>query len=59
MVRDIHSIGNAASKLHRTRLYVKVSQSDLPHETYMDLVTSMTETFKLDFESTAHPDYVR
>jgi hypothetical protein len=40
MVRDIHSIGNVATKLHRTRLYVNVSQSDLPHETYMDLVTS-------------------
>ena len=58
IIRDIHSIGNAATKLHRTRLYVNVSQSDLPHETYMDLVTSMTETFKLDFESTIHPGFV-
>ena len=54
----IHSIGNATTKLHRTRLYVNISQSDLPHEAYMDLITSMTETFKLDFESAAHPGFV-
>jgi hypothetical protein len=58
MLRDIHSIGNAATKLYRTRLYVNVAQNDLSHEAYMDLVTSMTETFKLDFESTTHPGYV-
>lgn len=58
MVRDIHAIGNAATKLHRTRLYVNISQADLPHETYMDLVTTMTETFRLDFESSIHPGYV-
>ena len=58
MIRDIHSIGNAATKLHRTRLYVNVSQSDLPHESYIDLITSMTDTFKLDFESTDHPGFV-
>ena len=58
MIRDIHSIGNAATKLHRTRLYVNVSQSDLSHESYIDLITSMTDTFKLDFESTDHPGFV-
>ena len=58
MARDIHSIGNATTKLHRTRLYVNISQADLPHETYMDLVTTMTETFKLDFESVEHPGFV-
>ena len=58
MVRVIHSIGNAATKLHRTRLYVNISQSDLPNEAYMDLVISMTATFKLDFESTAHPGFI-
>lgn len=58
MLRDIHSIGNAATKLHRTRLYVNVAQNELSHEAYMDLVTSMTKTFKLDFESAAHPGYV-
>ena len=58
MVRDIHSVGNAATKLHRTRLYVNISQSDLPHEAYMELVTSMTETFKSDFESAVHPGFV-
>lgn len=58
MIRSIHSIGNAATKLHRTRLYVNISQADLPHEAYMDLVTTMTETFKLDFESVEHPGYV-
>ena len=58
MVRDIHSVGNAATKLHRTRLYVNISQSDLPHEAYMELVTSMTETFKNDFESAVHPGFV-
>ena len=54
MIRSIHSIGNAATKLHRTRLYVNISQADLPHEAYMDLVTTMTETF----ESVEHPGYV-
>lgn len=58
MVRDIHSIGNAATKLHRTRLYANISQGDLPHEQYMDLVTTMADTFKLDFESTDFPGYV-
>ena len=58
MVRDIHSIGNAATKLHRTRLYANVTQAELPHEEYMDLVTSMADTFKLDFESTEHPGFV-
>ena len=58
LVRDIHSIGNAATKLHRTRLYVNVSQSDLTHESYIDLITTMTETFKLDFESAVHPGFV-
>ena len=58
MARDIHSIGNATTKLHRTRLYLNISQADLPHETYMDLVTTMTETFKLDFESVEHPGFV-
>ena len=58
MVRDIHSIGNAATKLHRTRLYANISQADLPHEEYMDLVTTMADTFKLDFESAEFPGYV-
>ena len=31
MLRDIHSAGNAATKLHRTRLYVNVAQNDLSH----------------------------
>ena len=58
MTRDIHSIGNAATTLHRTCLYANVAQADLPHEEYMDLVTSMADTFKLDFESTEHPGFV-
>jgi hypothetical protein len=58
MLRDIHSTGNAATKLHRTRLFVNVAQHDLSHEAYMDLVISGAETFKLDFESTAYPGYV-
>ena len=58
MIRDIHSIGNAATKLHRTRNYVNVAQADLPHEAYIDLVNSMTDTFKLDFESADHPGFV-
>ena len=58
MIRDIHSIGNAATKLHRTRNYMNITQSDLPHEAYIDLVNSMTETFKLDFESIVHPGFV-
>ena len=58
MIRDIYSIGNAATKLHRTRLNVNVPQSDLPHESYIDLITSMTDTFKLDFQSADHPGFV-
>ena len=58
MIRDIHSVGNAATKLHRTRLYVNISQSDLPHEAYIEQVTSMTGTFKSDFESAVHPGFV-
>ena len=58
MTRDIHSIGDAATKLHRTRLYANVARADLLHEEYMDLVTSMADTFKLDFESTEHPGFV-
>ena len=58
MIRAIHSIGNAATKLHRTRTYMNINQSDLTHEAYIDLVNSMTETFKLDFESTVHPGFV-
>ena len=50
MIRDIRSIGNGATKLHRTRKYTNITKSDLPHEAYIDLVNSMTETFKLDFE---------
>jgi hypothetical protein len=29
MTRDIHSIGNATIKLHRTRLYVNIAQNDM------------------------------
>lgn len=58
MARSIHSTGNAATKLHRTRQYMNISQADISHELYMDQITSMTETFKLDFESVAHPGHV-
>ena len=37
---------------------MNITQSDLPHEACIDLVNSMTETFKLDFESTVHPGFV-
>lgn len=58
MARDIHSVGNATTKLHRTRLYVNVAQNEMSHESYIELITSMADTFTLDFESTAHPGYV-
>ena len=58
MARSIHSTGNAATKLHRTRQYMNISQANSPHELYMDHITSMTETFRLDFESTDHPGHV-
>ena len=58
MARSIHSTGNAATKLHRTRQLMNISQADSPHELYMDQITSMTETFRLDFESTVHPGHV-
>ena len=59
MARDIHSIGNATTKLHRTRLYMNITQGSSAHEVYMDQVTTMAETFALDFGSTEHPGYVR
>ena len=59
MARDIHSIGNATTKLHRTRLFMNISQDTSAHEVYMDQVTTMAETFALDFGSTEHPGYVR
>ena len=37
---------------------MNISQADSPHELYMDYITSMTETFRLDFESTDHPGHV-
>ena len=54
MTRDIHSIGNATIKLHRTRLYVNIAQNDMSHESYIELITSMAATFMLHFESTEH-----
>ena len=60
MAKDIHSIGNATTKLHRTRQYVNMSQtSDLTHEQYMEQACSMAETFNLDFESPTYPGHVR
>ena len=59
MAKDIHSIGNATTKLHRTRLYMNITQGSSAHEVYMDQVTTMAETFALDFGSTEHPGYVR
>ena len=59
MAKDIHSIGNATTKLHRTRLYMNITQGSSAHEVYMDQVTTMAETFALDFKSTEHPGYVR
>jgi hypothetical protein len=58
MARDIHSIGNATTKLHRTRQYVNISQADLTHEQYMEQACSMAETFNIDFESSTHPGYI-
>ena len=59
MARDIHSIGNATTKLHRTRLYVNIAQNDMSHEAYIEQITSMADTFTLDFDSIEHPGYVR
>ena len=59
MARDIHSIGNATTKLYRTRLFMNITQDTSAHEVYMDQVTTMAETFALDFGSTDHPGYVR
>ena len=56
---DIHSIGNATTKLYRTRLFMNITQDTSAHEVYMDQVTTMAETFALDFGSTDHPGYVR
>ena len=59
MARDIHSIGNATTKLHRTRQHVNLSQTELTHEQYMEQLCSMAETFIIDFESATYPGYVR
>ena len=58
MARDIHSIGNATTKLHRTRLYVNIAQNDMSHEAYIEQITAMADTFTLDFNSIEHPGYV-
>ena len=58
MARDIHSIGNTTTKLHRTRLYVNIAQNDMSHEAYIDQITSMADTFTLDFDSIEYPGYV-
>ena len=58
MARDIHSIGNATTKLHRTRQYVNISQTDLTHEQNMEQACSKAETFNIDFESPTHPGYI-
>ena len=34
MARDIHLIGNATTKLHRTRLFMSTSQDPSAHEVY-------------------------
>ena len=58
MVRDNHSTGNASTKLHRTRLFLTATQGDMSHESYMEKITSQKDTFRLDFESAAHPNCV-
>ena len=35
-----------------------MTQVDLQHEQYMNLVTSMADTFKLDFKSVEFPGYI-
>ena len=37
---------------------MNVSQADSAHKLYIDRITSMIKTFKLDFESLAHPGLV-
>ena len=59
MARDIHSIGNATTKLYRTRLFMNMTQDTSAHEVYMDQVTTMAETCALDFGFTEHSRYVR
>ena len=54
MARDIHSIGNSTTKLHRTRLFMNITPATSAHEVYMDQVT-----FSLDFGSIEHPEYVK
>ena len=58
MARDIHSIGNATTKLHRTRLLANIAQLALSHEEYIDKLTTMASTFSLDFGSDLHPGFV-
>ena len=58
MARDIHSIGNATTKLHRTRLLANIAQLELSHEEYIDKLTTMATTFSLDFGSELHPGFV-
>lgn len=38
---------------------MNTTQATLTHEVYMDQVTTMADTFALDFGSTDHPGYVR
>ena len=60
MAKDIHSVGNATTKLHRTHeLYMNINQGTSTHEEYMERSAQMADTFAIDFASTLHPDYVR
>lgn len=58
MARDIHSIGNATTKLHRTRLLANIAQNESSHESYIEQLTTMATTFSLDFGSELHPGFV-
>ena len=58
IARDIHSIGNATTKLHRTRLYFNIAQNNMSHEGYIEQLISMADTFTLDFNSIEHPGYI-
>ena len=59
MAKDIHSVGNATTKLHRTRLYMNINQGTSTHEEYMEKSAQMADTFAIDFASSLHPEYVR
>lgn len=59
MIRDIHEVGNATTKLHRLKSFVALEQQSLTHEEYLSCFNALKTSVAADFGSQdpAHKDY--